>query len=1128
MRNFFNRWLTPNLFSEDEKNERAYLLIAVLFSLSLFALLGMAGLRFATYDPRPFLIICVTLIIVNTVSYAFVLARRLRLVTVVVLVETFVFPAFMVIMRGTVMVPVSFMYVFLIIIAGTIYHLRGIILSTLAVSLSIAVLMAAEMGGLLVRQDTSLSISVWVTFTVLFGLAGAFSYLSNETNRIATERFRNEAVERRRTEAALRSSEEKFSKAFLSSPDMLIIANMEGSLLEANDSLLANTGYSREEAIGHDALEIGLWEHPGDRLALIQELKEKGSVRDFEMTFLRKDGELRDGLISAEILDLENGVKRLLAVMRDVTESRRAIKLVAESQAGLETAQAIARLGSWELELQSERGLIWSREMFRLFHRNPALGVPPLTDFMEMVHSEDRQSLLDAQNYAIENGGVVRHEYRAYLPGHELRYFRASIQAVQDGAGGLVRMSGTAQDITENRLMELAIQERVKELTCLFEVGRLLQTRQESIESVCGQIVHYLVPAMQFPSITVSRLVLDGRSYQTARFDESLDYFLESDIRVAGAVRGSLSVYYIEKQPFIIPEEQNLLDNISRMLGLWLEQREAEISVRAAQRDLEVLNRNLEHRVEERTIEVRQREEALRQSRDELSAANAALKKAARLKDEFLASMSHELRTPLTGILGLSEALLMKVYGGMNEKQEKSVKYIEISGRHLLSLINDILDLSKIEANKLDLQFDLCSVSEICQASLQLTKGMAHQKRQVVSFTAVPSDAVVRADGRRLKQMLVNLLSNAIKFTPEGGSLGLEVLGSQVDQVLRLTVWDKGMGIRPEDMGKLFKPFTQLDSSLARQHGGTGLGLSLVSRLVELHGGSVSVESSFGSGSRFTLCLPWNQESQPDVEPAETVENHIRRCLLIEDNELHRQQITDYMQRLGIECVYHTRGAGALDVAIKTRPDAILLDLNLPDMSGEEVLRELKSDPRTRGMVVIISSVTDDRKKYLQLGVAGYLVKPFTQGELQSELLRVQIANAQAGQPGPSTTRGTLLFADDDGVVLETVSDFLNTLGFNTIKARNGQELVEMAPVVHADVILTDIQMPGMDGVQAIRMIRASGDPHLARVPIVAITALAMPGDEKMCLDAGADRYISKPVSFSRIAAILEELLKAA
>jgi signal transduction histidine kinase len=233
------------------------------------------------------------------------------------------------------------------------------------------------------------------------------------------------------------------------------------------------------------------------------------------------------------------------------------------------------------------------------------------------------------------------------------------------------------------------------------------------------------------------------------------------------------------------------------------------------------------------------------------------LAKATRLKDEFLASMSHELRTPLNAILGLSEALQEQVYGPLTDKQDRSLRRITESGYHLLALITDILDLSKIEAGKVDLTLAPVDVAGVCQASLRLIRESAQKKHQHVTSRVDPAVSTLLADERRLKQMLVNLLSNAVKFTPNHGRIGLEVIGHLDEQPVVFTVWDTGIGIADADRGRLFQPFVQLDSSLARHHAGTGLGLSLVARLADLHGGRVTLESSVGQGSRFCIVLPW-------------------------------------------------------------------------------------------------------------------------------------------------------------------------------------------------------------------------------------------------------------------------------
>ena len=279
------------------------------------------------------------------------------------------------------------------------------------------------------------------------------------------------------------------------------------------------------------------------------------------------------------------------------------------------------------------------------------------------------------------------------------------------------------------------------------------------------------------------------------------------------------------------------------------------------------------------------------------------LARASRLKDEFLANTSHELRTPLNAILGMSEVLRREIYGPLNDRQQKYVRTIEESGQHLLQLINDILDLSKIEAGKTTLQIAPFLVAEVCRESVKLIQQIASEKQIAVALTVGDERMILNADKRRLKQILVNLLSNAVKFTPRGGQIGLDVVGDWALHVMRLTVWDTGIGIAPEDGTRLFRPFIQLDSSLSRQHEGTGLGLVLVYRLTRMHGGSVSLESTVNQGSRFTVSLPWTPveatSSDPDgvaggvTPPSEKITDHVddlgvqpsALILLAEDNE---------------------------------------------------------------------------------------------------------------------------------------------------------------------------------------------------------------------------------------------------
>ncbi|HNP71709.1 MAG TPA: response regulator, partial [Kouleothrix sp.] len=519
----------------------------------------------------------------------------------------------------------------------------------------------------------------------------------------------------------------------------------------------------------------------------------------------------------------------------------------------------------------------------------------------------------------------------------------------------------------------------------------------------------------------------------------------------------------------------------------------------------------------------------------DLSLANAELARAARLKDEFLANMSHELRTPLNGILGRSEALQEEIYGPVSAKQIEVLQGITESGQHLLGLINDILDLSKVEAGRLTLEHETLDIDMLCTASMRMVAQIAITKKISLNTSIDAAAELINADERRLKQILVNLLSNAVKFTPRGGKIGLEVRSDAERQQVRFTVWDTGIGISEEDLARLFQPFTQIDSRLNRAHDGTGLGLTLVRRLAEAHGGSVHVESVVGQGSRFSVVLPWDPAVQRAVRLAtasvvDTTQPAVRQALVIEDSTTVAAQLSRYLQELGAQVEISSYSTGTVERAIALQPDVIILDILLPDEDGWHVLRQLKAEPRTRNIPVIVVSVVDTPRLARELGAAEVLLKPIDREMFVTALRRATTRTAEPlverallAVPQP-VARPRLLLAEDNQTNIDMLFEYLHTKGYDVTVARNGQEAIVCAQEEKPDIILMDIQMPGVDGLEAIRRIRADG--ALAHTPIIAVTALALPRDRERCLDAGADEYMAKPVSLRMLVHTIESLRK--
>jgi PAS domain S-box-containing protein len=570
-----------------------------------------------------------------------------------------------------------------------------------------------------------------------------------------------------------------------------------------------------------------------------------------------------------------------------------------------------------------------------------------------------------------------------------------------------------------------------------------------------------------------------------------------------------------------------LYDRANRITGALLTLRNVT-QRRLAEQTLAHERTLLAQRVNEQTADLRE--------------ANAELARVAKMKDEFLANMSHELRTPLNTILGLSEALQEQVYGSLGERQVRALRNIEDSGRHLLMLINDILDVSKIEAGKLNLELQAVNVDAVCQASLGLVRQIAHKKQIEVRYTPDPTVGIIQADERRLKQILVNLLSNAVKFTLEGGRIGLEVTADQQNEVVCFTVWDSGVGIAEEDLKRLFQPFVQVDSRLARQHEGSGLGLALVYRMTELHGGSVSAASTVGEGSRFTVSLPWLEPAMPAFirhgHESDAVLMQLRRVLITDPSPVSVEQVRRYLLELGAETLALPPGADPVEAARRERPDLIIMDVVLPDRSGVGVLEALRRAEETRTIPILVLSAIADALTFEPPMPSGdqrvqYLLKPVNRQQLSQALLKIctppetMQSDRQTPAPPVSATAARhsrlILIVEDNETNIRTLSDYLAVKGYRLAVARSGSEALQLLRSLRPDLILMDIQLPSMDGLEVISLIRRDGS--IAELPIIALTALAMPGDREKALAAGANEYLSKPVSLKRLVEAIETQL---
>src|SRR5712692_8936570 len=485
----------------------------------------------------------------------------------------------------------------------------------------------------------------------------------------------------------------------------------------------------------------------------------------------------------------------------------------------------------------------------------------------------------------------------------------------------------------------------------------------------------------------------------------------------------------------------------------------------------------------------------LNRMNEELGRLYQQLDTANRHKSEFLTSMSHELRTPLNAIIGFSEVLLEKMFGELNEKQEEYLQDILSSGHHLLSLINDILDLSKVEAGKMELEPGVFNLRELLEGSLVMVKERALAHGIALSLDIADDIDTFSGDERKVKQILFNLLSNAVKFTPDKGKVG--ITAKKTASAVQIAVWDTGVGIAAEDQQRIFEEFQQVGKGLTEKPEGTGLGLALTKKFVELHGGTIWVDSAPGRGSTFAFTLPIAGAADYTLLPVgqeETATEWVANAasagplvLVIEDDAKAAELLRLYLTEAGYTADIAGDGAEGLEKVKRLHPGAVILDVLLPKVDGWAFLSQVKADPTTKDVPVLIVSIVDQKGKGFALGAADYLVKPVQKEELLRKLGTFLGSQEQ-------TAPLKILAIDDDPKALELLAAVLEPEGFHVLRAYGGEEGIETAKTERPDAIILDLLMPGVNGFDVIDRLEKS---LTKRPPIIIFTVKQLTAEEK-------------------------------
>jgi len=496
-----------------------------------------------------------------------------------------------------------------------------------------------------------------------------------------------------------------------------------------------------------------------------------------------------------------------------------------------------------------------------------------------------------------------------------------------------------------------------------------------------------------------------------------------------------------------------------------------------------------------RAEEMREHYEAeLAEKNRQLEQRNLEVERANQLKSEFLASMSHELRSPLHTVIGFAELLLEQIEGPLTEKQRRFVHNIHADSGHLLAIINDILDLSKIEAGRLDLRKENFDLARAVSDAVAIIGAQAAAKG-ITLRTDVEPDVVLHADPLRFKQILLNLLTNAVKFTPEGGRVS--VTSSWRNDKVAVTVSDTGIGIAPEHQRVIFDKFRQVGVATKGVREGTGLGLAITKRLVEQHGGSIWVESAPGKGSQFTFTMP----GAAPRDAAGAVAARPRAfplVLLVQDEPQSAELLRNYLHPAGYDTVCAMSPEEALAKAVELSPDAIVLDLIVPGSGGWRVLRELKADPATAAIPVVVASVSDQDERGLELGAAVHLTKPVSRQQLIETLQRFL---------GP-VARRRILVVDDEEAARQLVAEVLEAAGHTAIPAGDGQEALKLLESTEIAAVILDLMMPRMNGFDLL--FRMKETPRLANIPVVVLTGIELGEEETRLLRTAASAVMLK------------------
>ena len=912
-------------------------------------------------------------------------------------------------------------------------------------------------------------------------------------------------------------------RLFEANPDGLWVHDDHGITTFANAHMARLLGREHEDLVGLPAAAVFDDRGAADFEAALARMVANGAGRDnVEVYFVRPDGTAVWGLVSyGPVLDEAGGRVGWLHRVTPYTERKQLFERLLVREHQLAQAQRIAHLGSWERDLSTGQ-VTWSDELYRLVGLTPQ-EVPASVELMvSFVHPDDREQVLAAARQEVAGGDAYAFDGRIVRRDGTIRWGRVLGYVERGPDGTPVRTGGTVQDVTDLRTADEQAEEATRRLQLVQQMA-IAANRATSLRETLVTVAHRLPDLTRWYAVG-ARMCEDGDltplDLASPPAPEGIEVAFDPDL--AGRARDTRSVA-VGAPPGL--ETTHSLVAVPVTVG--------DVVVAVAQLLADEVppdedSRQLIDQVATQLAVVAERE----RSAEQLAEARDAAMEASRLKSEFLATMSHEIRTPMNGVIGLTDLLLLTELDG---HQRRLAENLQGAGLTLLGIINDILDLSKIESGKLELEkadFDVRSVFDQVAAVLS---GPAHGKGLELVVACHPDvPTQLRGDPVRFGQILTNLGSNAVKFTDRGEVvMQARVVSEDRDGVvLRVDVADTGAGIDPRARDRLFDAFTQADPSTTRRHGGTGLGLAISRQLATALGGEIWVESEPGRGSTFSFTARLGRGSGTTPRGRETARELAGlRALVVDDNETNRlildEQLSAWRMRpvtvaSATEAVAVLREAGRSGETF----DVALFDLMMPGTDGLALARQIRADPALGAPAVLLltSDQTVTRRELEEAGIHATLSKPVRHGELRSALLA--LLGDVADQPVPRSPSEPglgirVLVVEDNEVNQLVAAGMLENLGCTVDIASDGVEAVSLLRRPHEyAAVLMDCRMPRLDGFDATRQVRGH-EQGGRRVPIIAMTASAMEGERERCLAAGMDDYLTKPIDSRELERVL-------